>query len=371
MAYLVSRQTLEEGGGPLKKLSKDDKATYDALQEELAAFKELKPAPLPIVMAASDHTGSLSPTLMPDDPQHKPIEPRFLTVLASNPVKRQPDLPEVAHSSGRRTALAEWIGNPQNPLTVRVIVNRIWQQHFGEGIVPSASDFGHLGQPPTHPELLDWLTAEFIEHGWQFKHLHRLILNSATWRQSSMHPQAEANQAKDPGEVLLWRARVRRMSSEELRDAMLQASGELDRRLGGPSVDAKTPRRGLYVKRIRNTPEAMLAAFDAADGITSVSQRNTTTTPTQALMLINGDYTLGRATKFAERVLSGSPANREAALVHAFRVAWGRAPSEAELAHVLDFLGPPLDGDGIGMDRAKFVDICHVLLNSNEFMYVD
>lgn len=371
MAYLVTRQTLEEGGGPLSKLSKEDKAAHEALQKELDTFNTLKPPPLPRVMAAADHRGTLSPTVMPDDPQQHPVEPRFLTVLASNPVQRQPELAATEHSSGRRTALAAWIGHPENPLTTRVIVNRIWQQHFGEGIVPSASDFGHLGQPPTHPELLDWLTAEFVEHGWRFKHLHRLILNSATWRQSSKHPQAEANQAQDPGEALLWRARVRRLSAEEIRDAMLQASGELDTRLGGPSVDAKTPRRGLYVKRMRNTPEAMLAAFDAADGITSVSQRNTTTTPTQALMLINGEYTLDRAKKFAERVLAKSQPDREAALDRVFRVAWGRAPSDAELTQALDYLGAPLDGDPFGMDQEKFVEICHVLLNSNEFMYVD
>ena len=204
MAYLVTRQTREEGGGPLSKMSKEDKATYEALKKELAAFDKVKPKPLPLVMAAADHTGPLSPTTMPDDPRKEPIEPRFLTVLASNPVQRQPELPQVPRSSGRRTALAQWIGHPENPLTTRVIVNRIWQQHFGEGIVPSASDFGHLGQPPTHPELLDWLTAEFVETGWRFKHLHKLMLMSSAWRQSAEHPQAAENQEKDPGEVLLW-----------------------------------------------------------------------------------------------------------------------------------------------------------------------
>lgn len=368
MAYLVARQCVEESGGPFASMSKEDKAALAALEAELAAHDALKPAPLPTVMTAADHPGALSPTLMPGDLKKTPVPPQFLAVLASNPADRQPVLPEVSGSSGRRTALAEWIGRPENPLTTRVIVNRIWQQHFGEGIVPSASDFGHLGQPPTHPELLDWLTNEFVNNGWRFKHLHRLIVNSATWRQSALHPDAAAMQAKDPEEALLWRARVRRLNAEELRDAMLLASGELDDRIGGPSVGADVPRRGLYVKRMRNTPDALLAAFDAADGLTPVSQRNTTTTPTQALMLINGDYALVRAARLADRILAAEFQSRDEALEFAFRTAWGRAPTDAERHRVLGFIGGAGDAK---MDRDRLVDFCHVLFNSNAFMYVD
>ena len=371
MAYLVERQCIEEAGGPLRGLSEEDKARHKALEEALKAFDEVKPEPLPLVMAAADHTGPLSPTIMPGDAAQTPIEPQFLTVLASNPLGREPVLPEATRSSGRRSALAGWIGHPENPLTTRVIVNRIWQQHFGEGIVPSASDFGHLGQPPTHPELLDWLTGAFIADGWRFKPLHKQILMSSTWRQSAEHPRAAENQAKDPEEVLLWRARVRRLNAEELRDSMLAASGEFDPRIGGPSVDDKAPRRGLYVKRMRNTPDALLAAFDTADGLTSTSQRNTTTTPTQALMLINGAYTLDRAAKFAERIRGVEFENREAALDFAFRTVWGRSPTDAELDRALDYLGTAPEGEAPGLDPEKLTDLCHVLLNSNAFMYVD
>ncbi len=368
MAYLVARQCVEESGGPFAAMSKEDKATLAALEAELAAHDALKPAPLPVVMTAADHAGALSPTVMPGDSQQTPVPPQFLAVLAGNPADRQPQLPEVSGSSGRRTALAAWIGGPKNPLTTRVIVNRIWQQHFGEGIVTSANDFGHLGQAPTQPELLDWLTNEFVNNGWRFKHLHRLIVNSATWRQSALHPDAAAMQAKDPAEALLWRARVRRLGAEELRDAMLAASGELDDRLGGPSVSAEVPRRGLYVKRMRNTPDALLAAFDVADGLTSVSQRNATTTPTQALLMINGDYALNRAAVLANRILSAEFQSREEALDFAFRIAWGRLPSVEERRRVLDFVGR---GDPAKMDHDRMVDFCHVLFNSNAFMYVD
>lgn len=368
MAYLVARQCIEESGGPFAAMSNEDKAALEGMEAELAAHDALKPAPLPTVMAAADHPGSLSPTVMPGDSGQTPVAPQFLAVLAGNPVDRQPQLPEVAASSGRRTALAAWIGRSENPLTTRVIVNRIWQQHFGEGIVTSANDFGHLGQPPTHPELLDWLTSEFVNNGWRFKHLHRLIVNSATWRQSALHPDAAAMQAKDPAEVLLWRARVRRLNAEELRDSMLAASGELDERIGGPSVSADAPRRGLYVKRMRNTPDALLAAFDAADGLTSVSQRNTTTTPTQALLMINGDYALVRAARLADRILAAEFQSREEALDFAFRTAWGRAPCDAERHRVLGFVGR---GDPAKMERDRLVDFCHVLFNSNAFMYVD
>ena len=338
------------------------------LLKELQKLDHLKPAPMPRIMAAADHPGVPSPTTIPGDSQQTPVAPQFLSVLTRTPEERTPTLPDLVASSGRRTALAEWIGNPDNPLTTRLIVNRIWQQHFGEGIVTSASDFGKLGQPPTHPELLDWLTNEFINNGWRFKPLHRLILNSATWRQSALHPQAAENQAKDPAESLLWRARVRRLCAEELRDAMLAASGELDTRIGGPSVDAKTPRRGLYVRRLRNTPDELLSAFDAADGLTSIAQRNTTTTPTQALLMTNGNFPLLRAASLANRIIASEFQSREEALDFTLLTAWGRLPTDEERRRVLDFVG------GVTFDatnRDRLVDFCHVLFSSNAFMYVD
>ena len=370
MAYLITRQFYEEGGGPLKSIKKEDKEKLDALNKELTAFDKIKPKPLPKLTTATDFSGRPAPTLIPDVPNQTPIGPGFLTVLSDEPEGETPTLPKLPESTGRRTALAEWIGRADNPLTTRVIVNRIWQEHFGQGIVSTANDFGRLGQLPTHPELLDWLTATFVEDGWSIKRLHKRILLSATWQQSASHPNAEEYQKKDPAENLLWRARVRRLKAEQIRDAMLAISGELQTTVGGPSVDAKSPRRALYVKRIRNTPDGFLHAFDVANGLKSVSARNSTTTPTQSLLMINGDYTLGRAKKLADRLATRNSTPEET--VHsAFQLCWGREPTTQELTGAIEFVQVVTGEEKSSLNLEKLFDFCHVLLNSNEFLYVD
>jgi Protein of unknown function (DUF1553)/Protein of unknown function (DUF1549)/Planctomycete cytochrome C len=371
MAYLISRQFYDEAGGPLKTMKKEDKAKYDALNKELATFDDIKPKALPKLTTATDFAGTPAVTVIPDTPNQTAVEPGFLSVLSNQPVGDTPKFPKLPDSTGRRTALAEWIGRADNPLTTRVIVNRIWQEHFGQGIVSTANDFGHLGQPPTHPKLLDWLTVTFVEDGWSIKRLHKRILMSATWQQSAYHPQADDYQKSDPAEKLLWRSRVRRLKAEQIRDGMLSVSGELQSQVGGPSVDGKAPRRSLYVKSIRNTPDAFLHAFDVANGLKSVSDRNSTTTPTQSLMMINGQYTLGRAKKFAERLVKRKFASHGEMLTHAFRLTWGRSPTEAELADSLQFIAAATGEEQPSFDRERLVDFCHVLLNSNEFLYVD
>ncbi len=367
MAYLVSRQFLEEGGGPLKNMTKEDKATHEALKKELVAFDHLKPPPLPSLMAASDFEGSLSPTIIPDDPQGEPISPGFLTVLSSE--ESSLSLPQTARGSGRRTALAAWIGSDDNPLTPRVMVNRIWQQHFGEGLVRTPNDFGHNGERPSHPELLDWLTRRFIDSGWQMKALHRLILNSATWKQSSENPRAEAFQKIDPNDTLLWRFQVRRLRAEQIRDAMLSASGELEQRIGGPSRNEDEPSRALYMKQFRNRNDTFLHAFDLGGGLKSVAVRNTTTTPTQSLIMINGDYAIGRARSMAKRLTQEIDDSAPALVREAIRRTWGRNPTPAELERSLAFLEHPDSVPSINQDR--LTDFCHVLFNSNEFLYLD
>jgi len=371
MAYLVTRQFYEEGGGPLSGIKKEDKEKYDALNKELAAFDNIKPKPLPELTTATDFAGTPAPTVIPDSGDDTPIEPGFLAVLSEQPVGESPSFPQLPQSTGRRTALAEWIGRADNPLTTRVIVNRIWQEHFGQGIVSTANDFGHLGQLPTHPALLDWLTVTFIEDGWSIKRLHKRILMSETWQQSAYHPQAAEYQEKDPAESLLWRSRVRRLKAEQIRDAMLAISGELQSKVGGSSVDAKTPRRSLYVKSFRNTPDTFLAAFDVANGLKSVAERNSTTTPTQSLMMINGDYALGRAQKLAEQLAKNKFTTPDEMLRHAFRLAWGRFPADSELSSAHQFIAAATAEDQWTFDRDRLVDFCHVLLNSNEFLYVD
>ncbi|MGV2334079.1 MAG UNVERIFIED_CONTAM: DUF1553 domain-containing protein [Planctomycetaceae bacterium] len=267
---------------------------------------------------------------------------------------------------------------------MRVIVNRIWQHHFGKGLAATSSDFGKLGQPPTHPELLDWLTSEFISSGFRFKHLHRLILTSSVWQQSAMHPESERQQLADPSDQLLWRSRIRRLSAEQIRDGVLSCSGELQRSVGGPSVPADQPRRSVYVRFSRNTPDPFLGSFDMANGLQSVSERDATTTPLQSLLLINGPWPLERAARFATRIekqYSTLPEQASAAI----ELAWGRRPTSSELAAALEFLNAPAsqavagasaDATTTAAQPAQAVsrplqDFCHVLLNSSEFLYVE
>jgi cytochrome c553 len=368
MAYLVSRQFLEEGGGPLKNITKEDKVIHESLKKELAEYDHLKPKPLPSVMSATDFEGTLSPTLIPDDPKSEAIAPGFLTVLSGNAPEGL-DFPETNRGSGRRTALARWIGQDDNPLTPRVIVNRVWQQHFGQGLVATPNDFGHNGERPTHPELLDWLTATFIDSGWSLKSLHRVILTSSTWMQSSEHPSADQYQQLDPSETKLWRYRVHRLKAEQIRDAMLTVSGELSNRIGGPSNDEKHPGRALYMKQFRNRNDTFLHAFDLSGGLKSVAVRNTTTTPTQSLIMINGDYVLARATKMAAELLQDGNLDAASIVSDAIQRCWGRQPSEEELENSIEFLvGSELQTT---VKPARLVDLCHVLFNSNEFLYLD
>jgi len=367
LAYLVERQFYEEGVPWQKSLSKEDKPKHEEMLTRLAAFDDIKPKPLPAVMSVKDFSGVIAPTVLPDDRDEIPIAPRFPSALSTTVEDTLPAMPDLPDSSGRRTALAEWIGRPDNPLTTRLIVNRIWQQHFGQGIVSSSNDFGHLGQPPTHPKLLDWLATTFVEKGWSMKELHKQILTSSLWQQSSKHPRETEYRAIDPGETLLWRTKVRRLMAEQVRDAMLAVSGELDTKIGGPSVKTDVPRRGLYVRRMRNSPDPLLHAFDTANGLTSIPKRNETTTPIQALLMLNGDFALHRAQQLADRISAVETTTPTNALSHAFVRTWGRKPSDTELSRAVEFV---VNDDGV-FEEDRLVDFCHVLFNSNEFLYVD
>lgn len=362
MAYLVSRQFEEEGGGPLKQMSKSDKEKYDKLKEELEYWEP--PNPPPPLMAASDFHGAASPTTIPEDAQKTPVEPDFLTVLNH----WNPELPKLKtqQTTGRRSRLAAWIGHPKNPLTNRVIVNRIWQQHFGTGITESSNDFGHLGQRPTHPKLLDWLATAFVADGFSMKKLHRRILLSSTWQQSSHHPLADDYQLIDPHEELLWRSSIRRLNAEQIRDTMLAVSGQLDQTHGGATVSSTSRRRTVYVKRMRNTPDTFLHVFDAANGLNSVAVRNTTTTPIQSLAMINGKTTLTRAKTMATRLSKRGYSTPDELIDYAVQLAWGRRPTPQEFEAAREFTVKDSK-----IDEDKLTDFCHVLLNSNEFLYID
>ena len=372
MAYLVSRQFEEEGGGPLKSMSKSDKTKYEALKKELQTIRKngttnkywAPPKRPPLLMTASDFHGAASPTTIPEDRQKTPVEPDLLTVLDH----WNPQLPKLKteHTTGRRSRLAAWIGHPKNPLTNRVIVNRIWQQHFGTGITESSNDFGHLGQQPTHPKLLDWLATTFVADGFSMKRLHRRILLSSTWQQSSHHPLADDYQLIDPNEKLLWRSSIRRLNAEQIRDSMLAVSGELIEKHGGPTVSSASRARTIYVKRMRNTPDTFLHVFDAANGLNSVAVRNTTTTPIQSLAMINGKITLARANTMAARLTNRNHSTPDELIDYAVQLTWGRRPTSQEFESALEFIVKDSK-----IDNAKLIDFCHVLLNSNEFLYID
>ena len=404
--YLAYLQVKYEHDAIGAKLKPDDKKNWDELQSELKKFDEFKPPPLPIGNSVADVGPNAPPTIIPGDKTETDIVPGILSVLDASPSKIEL-LPNVPNSTARRTALARWITSVDNPLTARVMVNRVWQQHFGKGLVATSSDFGRLGESPSHPELLDWLATRFVgrianppdpnsvrtesnpppstasnatggltirptatQTSWSIKALHRLIVTSSTYRQSATHADADKQALKDPSNRLLWRANIRRLDAEQIRDSMLLVSGNLDAASGGPSVPASKPRRSIYTEQRRNTPDPLLDVFDAADGFSSTAERNITTTPTQALLMINSKEALSRAAEFARRVQTEAGNDRDSQVRTAYRLGFGREATAAELAAAAEFLNTQAARNAAAASTV-FADFCHVLLNSNEFLYVD
>lgn len=353
------------------------KGEWEALQKKLAEHEAEKPVAAPRVMTVTDVGPEAPPTIIAGDRSKTPIEPGVPTIFdpEPTPIERPAAAPT---STGRRSALAEWMTRSDNPLTTRVIVNRLWQYHFGRGLVATASDFGRLGERPSHPELLDWLATEFVARGWSLKQMHRLLLTSAAYRESSHHASPESARRVDPENRLLWRAPVRRLEIEPIRDAMLTVSGELNAAVGGPSVEVAEPRRAVYAKVRRNTVDPMYEAFDAPDGSISTPQRNATVTPIQSLLMVNGGWTLDRARAFATRIHEAGD-SEGARIQRAFQLAFGREPEPEEQADALEFLRRQADRVKESTGKAKpksapdaaLTDFCHTLLNTSEFLYVD
>jgi hypothetical protein len=374
---LAFRQVTLEFERAGTKLPKDKKAEYEKLEKELAALSADKPGE-PIMRIVRDLGTQPAETLIPDKSKLGPVDPGFLTIIDPDPAKIEPK----SNSTGRRATLANWMTNSENPLTARVIVNRIWQQHFGKGIVATPSDFGRLGEKPSHPELLDWLTADFIENGWSIKQLHRRIVKTEAYKQSSFSNDPVTGKLKDPENRLIWKMPVRRLDAEQVRDAMLLASNELLPHAFGSPADASKPLRSIYTKQIRNAPNALLAAFDGTDGLTSCACRNTTTTATQSLLLLNGEDVLARASSFAKSVLAEEPKDAGKRVRLAYQRAYGRLPSTEEENAARAFLTSQARkamgqkakmSDPVTPEArvSAYVDFCHVLLNSSEFLYVD
>ena len=285
---------------------------------------------------------------------------------------------------GRRMTLAKWIASPRNPLTARVMVNRVWQQRFGLGIVRTSSDFGRNGDRPTHPELLDWLAVRFVEEGWSLKAMHRLMLTSSTYRQSTENP-AVGELSPDPENRLLWRFNRRRLEAEAIRDSILSASGRLNLERRGPSVFPPLPedmkdlsrpartggsmwepnererdarRRSVYIFQRRSLPLPMMASFDAPVFNESCERRSVTTTPLQALSMMNGRLVNEEAAHLATRVAREAGGRREDRVVRLFEIALNRPPDQAEQQQFVEFQG-------------SLEAICRVILNSNEFLFMD
>lgn len=300
----------------------------------------------------------------------------FLQVLMRGPEgeKRwlQPP-PASARTPHRRAALARWITDVDHGaghLLARVIVNRLWQHHFGRGLVATPSDFGATGDAPTHPELLDWLARSLLDHGWRLQPLHRLIMTSATYRQRG--DVDEARRRVDPENRLWWHRPPLRLEAEVIRDAMLAVSGRLDRTLYGPGLREETMvRRSVYffAKRSQLTP--MLVQFDAPDTLQSVGRRMNTTVAPQALLMLNNAQVRACARDFAERLRSGVVRSRGEALELAYRLAFGRLPTPAERQQAEHFLETQARTYPGRNEQAAWVDFCHVLLALNEFVFVE
>ena len=302
---------------------------WEELNAQLRTFDHLKPKPLRLGLVATDVSNKpVTPVIKKRD-KEIPVEPAFLTLLG----QPAPEFKPTENNTGRRLALADWIASSENPLSTRVITNRIWQGHFGTGLVATPNDFGNLGEAPSHPELLDWLTTRFLEGGWKMKDLHRLILTSATYRMTTRKEPTSSETQTDPSNRLLWRFPPRRLSSEEVRDAMLVTSGEMrfPETARADSVSGNSPDRSIYVKKLRNKPDALLNSFDAPLGFQSAPRRPETTTPTQSLMLINNAWPMDRAKALAKSLGFAADGGRREKIIAAYRRAFSRVPSEEEI----------------------------------------
>ncbi len=423
LAALAGKQVDRKASRAYRRLAKEQRAIYDELQKKIEAGK---PEPLPVAMAVANIDGEPPPTyrlatgsyLRPRECVQPGFPSAFLGSLVSfgsfEETKRTQTTQGERIQGMRRTDLARWLCRSDHPLTSRVLVNRLWQHHLGAGIVGTPNDFGAMGEKPTHPELLDYLATELVRQRWKLKAIHRLLVTSATYRQASSPSQnakLEKAVAVDPNDKLLWHARVKRREAEAIRDALLQVSGQLNLRMGGPSNCPLLPaavmeskyawepdqracdrnRRSIYILAKRNFAYPLFDAFDQPDRINSCPVRPVTITAPQALAMLNSDFTLAQARHLAG-VLT---ANRGNAAVPLIRAAYlrvlSRQPDVQEIAAGEKFLrqqaqliGSSPGGTGVSPVRDRrlagptspsaldaVVDFCHALLNSAEFLNVE
>jgi hypothetical protein len=363
-------------------LSEADKQLLAEIDRRAAEKKKERRPFTTALLAADDETPPKPTRILFQGDLKEPretVSPGFLSALDPNPAPIRK--PQRDKSTGRRTTLAEWLVGTDHPLTSRVLVNRIWQMHFGEGLVATPNDFGLAGARPTHPELLDWLAREFMRRGWSLKQLHRLIVMSATYRQSSLGTGDQR---------LLARQRARRLTGEALRDSMLAVAGRLQPGGGGPplwpelpaevlranpaflddnaektkgwypSPHDKTNVRSIYLVQKRTVRVPLLEAFDLPENAVSCARRTISTVAPQALTLLNSPFALEMANAFAERVEADAGCDSKAQVDRAFRLALQRLPDSDERAASLQL-----------RERRSLAELCRVLMNLNEFVYVD
>ncbi len=330
---------------------------------------EEAPANFLRIIAGENQTSFVTTTANPAD-QVVPTKTRF----GSN------------RSTSGRLEFANWLTDGKHPLTARVFVNRVWQHHFGEGIVRSVDNFGKLGERPTHPELLDWLAHEFVSHRWSIKHLHRVILLSSAYRQAGRHDEKSA--LADPDNRLLWRFPRQRLDAEAIRDGMLAVAGTLDRTPGGSllptrnfeyvgdNVKYDTPRRSVYLPVIRNKLFPFFQTFDFPDPSTMTGKRVSTVVAPQALFLLNSPFASAQGRAFAERLAKAEPTDDSARVVLAYRLAYGRPATTEEVAKSLEFVKQfeaklPAEKDASARRSRAWAGLCQAIFASNEFSYIE
>jgi mono/diheme cytochrome c family protein len=374
-------------------LGEDKAKRYRELRKELDDLKTNKvPGDRALVVTEAGPEAAETQVMLRGNP-HSPgdkVEPGFLQVVASSaPVIPSP--PPGSKTTGRRTVLADWIASPENPLTARVMANRVWQYHFGRGIVRSSSNLGTQGDKPTHPELVDWLACELIAKGWSLKAFHRVLLNSDAYKMSSK-PDEKAL-AADPMNDRFWRFDMRRLTAEEIRDSILAVTGTLNLKMYGPGVYPEIPlevmagqsvpgagwgkssvedqsRRSVYVHVKRSLILPILETFDLAETDRSSPVRFVTTQPTQALGMLNGSFMNRQARAFASRLKREAGDDNSKQVELALHLATGRKPNEKEIKRGVTLISALIERDGATAELA-LESFCLVVLNLNEFLYLD
>ena len=367
IAYLVQRQVIDEGittSKVTKAIGKERNEKRNSILKQLSDFNA-NPYEVAELITVADADGMIRPTRLPGRTTGNSFQPGAPAILGGQSFSGKRE--SRTKSSGRRTALAAWITSPENPISARVFANRIWQYHFGTGLVESPNDFGLLGLPPSHPELLDYLAKSLMDSNWNIQQLQRDIVSSKTYQQATQNAQHAKALEIDPNNRLHWHRTIQRLDAEQYRDSLLVAMGALQMQYGGPSVAGTPGRRSIYLRRMRNSSDEMLNALDAPSGLVGTAKRDVTTTAPQALMMMNSPRVVGAAKSFANNVRNKvshiEKSKRGAAFVnHAVEIISGMPADQ----RTMDLLAPLASSGHEGE-----TDVCHILINSNSFLFIE